>query len=600
MIGGKNMGNQKVIVFGVDGLIPELVYKFSSEGYLPNISKLMNEGVTTELLPYISTWGDVNWVSFLTGQAPGNSWKGQSIPQSNEKNLLGIVNSAGKKCALVHFPQTVSIEGTNHFSFAPFYGGKEDAPFELSSPKVFSTNLKKWPIKKPKESLGWPRSSSIAHHEKNNRSPIKLVKDELSFTLQFKNGLGKKAVIELINDEEIGLKIEDAFVSLKVNNWSNWIKINNYNVEGTVRFKLAHYDIKKTEIDIIQSQIIQNDNISNDLELGNYLLDKNGPFVQSWTVKASVDELYNDSSFEEADYQANWLADAAIELINNKNFDLFATVFRLNDETHHTSLGQYDSYSPFYDDKQAPLHEANMRKSYIVLDNAIGRIMNKKQEDTTIILASDHGGVPNQYFCDIYLRLEEFGLCVIDDNGNPIIEESKAFLKDERGGLEIFVNLKGREQSGIVSEDDYEFVKEEIFRCLSSWVYDGKHVCGITLKKQDASIIGYWGADMGDVIFAYNLGFVWGTNKKDIVAEVSVPGANHGPQIPSAKTEQSSNSGVFIGAGSIFKNGYKRKSNEIGPYLMSDAGKMIAHLLGITDTPTLDGRLMADFLDEKI
>src|SRR5699024_1353773 len=117
------MGNQKVIIFGVDGLIPELVYKFSEEGYLPSISKLMTKGVTTELLPYISTWGDVNWVSFLTGQAPGNSWKGQSFSKSNESNVLGIVNATDKKCALVHFPQTVSVDGTNHFSFAPFYGG---------------------------------------------------------------------------------------------------------------------------------------------------------------------------------------------------------------------------------------------------------------------------------------------------------------------------------------------------------------------------------------------------------------------------------------------------------------------------------------------
>src|SRR5690625_3570157 len=172
MIGGNKVQDQKVIVFGVDGLIPELVYKFAKEGHLPNISKMMEEGSTTELLPFISTWGDVNWVSFLTGQAPGISWRGQSLPKSNKGNVLGLAEDKGKKCALVHFPQSVSTDGTEHFSFAPFYGGKDPAPFELASPRVFSTKLSKWPVKDVKESLGWPPSSSLAHHEKNNRSAI--------------------------------------------------------------------------------------------------------------------------------------------------------------------------------------------------------------------------------------------------------------------------------------------------------------------------------------------------------------------------------------------------------------------------------------------
>ncbi|WP_042143557.1 alkaline phosphatase family protein [Paucisalibacillus sp. EB02] len=590
------MAEQKVVLFGVDGLIPELVYKFAREGYLPNISDMMEKGATTELLPYISTWGDVNWVSFLTGQAPGNSWKGQSLPQQNNDHLIGLTQAEGKKCALVHFPNSISVDETNHFSFAPFYGGKEKAPFELASPRVFSTNLDKWPLKEVKESLGWPPIATVAHHEKNNRSSITKVNDEFTFTIQLTNGKDKEVSINLVNDEEIKLILDkDTVIPVQVNSWSDWVTIDvDDAVEGTVRFKLVHYNREQEELDIIQTQILDLAKISSDNTLAMELVDRNGPFIQSWTVKASPTEMYHETSFEEANYQATWLANAALCLLNEKGFDLFATVFRINDETHHTSLGQYDPASPFYSEKDSILYEENMWKSYILLDKTIGKIMKEKDDDTTLILASDHGDVPNTYFCDVYLRLEECGLCVLDEYGTPVLEKSKAYLKDERGGLEIYVNLQGREPNGIVALEDYEAVQQEVFRAITTWSYEGKQVSALTLKKQDASIIGYWGPLMGDVIFAYSQGFVWGTNKKDVVAKVSSPGANHGPQIPSARTEHSSNWGIFVASGRTSKTGYHRDSQVSGPYFMSDAGRTIGDLLGINDTSTLDGRFMTD------
>lgn len=597
------MENQKVIVFGVDGLIPNLVYKFAEEGNLPNIKEMMNSGATTELLPFISTWGDVNWVSFLTGQSPGCSWKGQSEPGTNEGNVLGLTNSLGKRGALVHFPKTVSTEGTNHFSFAPFQGAP---PFELASPRVFSTDMNKWPLKETKESLGWPPTSAISHHEKNNLSSIEINNGHYLFNLQLNNGEKLGVSIQLLDDQCIRLHVnEDTEVDIEAEAWSEWLKVQLDNkVEGIVRFKLAKYDRSKGEIDIIQSQINRTSGLSNDSKLEEYLLANCGPFISTWTVKASPDELYHETSFEEGEYQAMWLANAALKLVNHKDIDYFATVYRLNDETHHTSLSQYDPSSPFYSEELSYIYEENMRKSYEVLDRAIGKILSEKMDDTTLILASDHGGVPNHYFCDIYLRLEECGLCELDDKGMPVLSKSKAYLKNNRGGLEVFVNLKGREETGIVAPEDYEMVKSDIFHAIVTWVNNvrgkSENVSALTLKKQDAPIIGYWGPEMGDVIFTYNQGYVWGTNKKDVIGPVSEPGANHGPQITSARTSHSSNLGIFISHGKYLKKGYQYNTDKFGPYLMSDAGKTIFDLLASTESPSIDGRFMSQlFISER-
>lgn len=597
------MAEQKVIVFGVDGLIPDLVYKFKKEGHLPHISRMMEEGASSELIPFIPTWGDVNWVSFLTGQSPGASWKGQAVPKSNQGNLLGLTDNAGKKCALVHFPESVSMEGTNHFEFAPFYSGNEHASFELAAPKVFTTDLTKWKGKQLKESLGWPPSASLAHHEKNNRALIGKRNKKYYFTLQLNTGEELESVIEFIDNENIRVIIQEkAIVELTLNHWSNWVEIGLGNGEwGVLRFKLAHYNYEKEEIDIIQSQFTSVKGFSNDPALEQYILDKCGPFISKWAVTASVDEMYHETSFEEGEYQANWLAEAALSLVKDKGLDLFATVFRLNDETHHTSLGQCDPSSPFYSASQAKTYEDNIRKSYEVLDKVIGKLMKEKDENTTLILASDHGNVPNHYFCDIYLRLEKFGLCSLDENGIVDVKRSKAFLKEERGGLEVFVNLIEREAFGIVSNEEYEEVQTQIFRALSTWSYatkSGEHnVTAITLKKQDAENIGYWGPDMGDVIFSYAPGFVWGKNNKEIVGEVTKPGANHGPQIPTAKTEFSSNKGIFIVEGKNFRRNYINEDGLEGPYFMKDAGKTILNVLQPdTGTALSDGRLMGSLM----
>ncbi|MEH7387802.1 alkaline phosphatase family protein [Bacillus sp. JJ1521] len=596
------MSDQKVIVFGVDGLIPELVYKFSSEGALPNISKLMKSGGTTELLPYISTWGDVNWVSFIAGQAPGTSWVGQNLPNKNGENLLGIMQKEGKKAALVHFPGTVSVENTEHYLFAPFFGGKGNT-FEVSQPAIFSTTKSHWTEKVKKEALGWPPEGTLAHHEKRNISNIIAIDEaHYHFFINTVNGRKKEVLVEVINNNQLLLKFDnETEVYIESNNWSEWCLVPIDETLGYVRFKLLSLNLAAGELTILQSQITAIGRISNDGEIEEEIISKNGPFISKWTVKASPDEPYFETSFEEAEYQALWLAKTSLQLIEEKGFHLFATVFRLNDETHHTCLGKYDSESPFYDEAEVDKYEEVMKKAYEVLDHAIGYILDHKDENTTLILASDHGNVPNSYFCDIYKRLEEYGLVKLDSEGKPILSESKAFLKDERGGLEIFVNTKERNPFGIVDPLEYEKVQSQIYHSLSTWYHQTEkgqlNVVNLVLRKQDAAMIGYWGENMGDVIFTYNQGFVWGSNNKDIVGSVTSHGANHGPQSPSSKTRDSSNLGLFICQGKHVKSGYKRKTSHIGYYLMNDCGTTIAKIIGI-QLKTLDGRVMADLMNE--
>lgn len=65
------MRNQ-VLVIGLDGATPELLFPWAKAGHLPNIAKLMKNGVSGKLGSTIPPITAAAWVSFMTGKSPGN------------------------------------------------------------------------------------------------------------------------------------------------------------------------------------------------------------------------------------------------------------------------------------------------------------------------------------------------------------------------------------------------------------------------------------------------------------------------------------------------------------------------------------------------
>lgn len=589
---------KKVLLLGVDGLIPELVERFCAEGALPNIQRLRDEGGYTRLLPYISTWGDTNFVSFLTGQAPGTSWVGQRMPPSGTHHLLELMQEADQRCALVHFPESLTPAGDNDFCFAPFWSGSGPAPMEISPACIHTTDLSQWPDVPQNEALGWPPSGTLAHHQKHNRFGIERVEGAYQAWIPLNEGESVPVALTpdpLTSEARVILTLGESEAALGVGEWSDWLPLHTADTSRRVRFKLLAFDADRRHLDLLQSQVTAPATSSTQPELAERLIERHGPFISKWTVSADPDTRYFETSFEEGRYQLEWLADSALTLLNEEGFQLFATVFRLNDETHHTCLAYCDPESVFYSPSEHARYLEVIRHSYRILDDAVGRLLAHRRDDTVIVLASDHGDVPNSHLCDINRRLAEFGLCTLDQRGLAERELSQAFLKDERGGLEIFVNRR------VVAESDIARVQTQILKALTTWYVETpegeRNVVALAVKKQDACVLGYWGENMGDVLFAYSSGFVWGTNLNgDTVAALTSAGANHGPQVPTASTEFASNHGLALFHGGGIRPGVQLPfDTAIGIQRMDSAGATFACLLGL-DTASLDGKPLTALL----
>jgi hypothetical protein len=155
--------------------------------------------------------------------------------------------------------------------------------------------------------------------------------------------------------------------------------------------------------------------------------------------------------------------------------------------------------------------------------------------------------------------------------------------KGSRRANEVFINLQGCEETGVAAPGDYEQVQERIIDALLDWhgpQGNRRAVC-FALKKREASMLGYWGSECGDVIFAYNQGFTWGVNPgQDATAMSHATTANHGAGVPTPDTGMASNMGLLLGWGPRARAGVRCESDGAGPIPIYNVGLTVAGLLG--------------------
>ena len=63
--------NRKLLVIGLDGATFNLILPWVREGKLPNIKKIMNDGIHTGLMSTKPPMTCPAWPAFMTGKNPG-------------------------------------------------------------------------------------------------------------------------------------------------------------------------------------------------------------------------------------------------------------------------------------------------------------------------------------------------------------------------------------------------------------------------------------------------------------------------------------------------------------------------------------------------
>ena len=124
--------------------------------------------------------------------------------------------------------------------------------------------------------------------------------------------------------------------------------------------------------------------------------------------------------------------------------------------------------------------------------------MEQADEETVILVCSDHGGTPNQFRAvDIEEVLEETGFIVKDKTGAIDWTQTRAV---NVGLVHIFINLAGREPDGIVAPEDYEATQRELIAALHTYkdAKTGRHPFTLAVTRADAEMFNLHGDLVGD------------------------------------------------------------------------------------------------------
>ena len=135
-----------------------------------------------------------------------------------------------------------------------------------------------------------------------------------------------------------------------------------------------------------------------------------------------------------------------------------------------------------YHDPEHVLHEPDspyknaIRDYYVYLDNEIATLLESLSEDTTILVASDHGArrldggfCVNEWLIREGLlalhtypeRITPFAQLAVDWDHTTVWSEGGYYAR-------VFLNVKGREPRGTIAADDYERVRDDIVARLEA------------------------------------------------------------------------------------------------------------------------------------
>ncbi len=164
----------------------------------------------------------------------------------------------------------------------------------------------------------------------------------------------------------------------------------------------------------------------------------------------------------------------ARHLRDTRDWDFFMMVEMGTDRLHHALWRYYDPSHPDYE--PGTRWEREFRDYYRYLDSEIGELIGSLDDETAVMVLSDHGaqamfgGIQiNEWLMQQgYLTLAEqpagptsIGRCKIDWANTRVWADGGYYSR-------IFMNVKGREPQGAIDASDYEPLRDELIARLES------------------------------------------------------------------------------------------------------------------------------------
>ena len=210
-------------------------------------------------------------------------------------------------------------------------------------------------------------------------------------------------------------------------------------------------------------------------------------------------------------------------LWDNEEWDTFMLVFTGTDRLMHFLWDAYE-------DKTHVHHDAFM-DHFRQIDEAIGEIAQRMEDNDSMIVLSDHGF--ERLDKDVYVNFALQQAGILKFEGEPpsslkdIAEGTRAFALDP---ARIYVNLKDKYPKGCVEPDEQEAVLTELEGVFGSLELDGKKVIRRCCRKEEI-YEGRFVSQAPDMVLLGNEGFNLrgGIKAKGLSEKGTLPGKHSQP-----------------------------------------------------------------------
>ena len=639
---------RRLLFIGLDAALTFFVEKFVEEGVMKALALLVRNGCYLKLLPSPPTDTPTNWATLMTG-----CWTGTHGLTSFQVHLPGepltkrhsaldsrmcrvpflwdVLEREGYRCVVVNYP--VAWPPTLRRGIVVGGPAPLASPWRIGFSKCFSTKVFKGRYSPPTLKVEFKPSSNPLLTENSRIEPLEsriklfeqLERDERFYRVLESPTYTLGLVGEERYERAVIIKGSQVIAELREGEWSPWIYdeviTDKGRVRAAVRVKLAKLTGDASDVRLYCTDIHDTHGWCYPESLAESIVREVGPYAEGFEHPGMHEDLgylsWLEDGYttliEQAEMQASWIVRLAAYLDEREGWDALILHYHLPDALNHWLLGLLHPEHPEYTLERARIAMKVYREAYRVIDGMIGRLLSLVDlKNTVVVVVSDHGSLPHWKFVNLLPKLLERGLIAYrwsPDEGCYTVDWSRTRAFPYFEPTYIWVNLKSRYPHGIVDEEEYEEVREQIIQALYSIRDPETGECPVALasRREDLVHLGQWGDRVGDVVYFLKPGYsCWNTPRFDAVppevmclpdvSPVSSKPTNvtgyHSAYLPTARIGEFEIPAPAVLAGSGIRRGYARREFAYAV----DLAPTILHLLGVEVPSYMEGRILRDIL----
>jgi len=525
---------RKVILIGLDSLQSDFAARFIREGRMPNLRTVKERGFYTDVLPTLPPLTPPGWVTIATGAWPGthgildfylHEWgdpfdKVHNGCMSHKCRAEFIWNAAGrqgKRSILIKFPCSfppglqhgIQVDGSAGYGLQHCYYELTEATAFCNDPNVRGAKQVKF------------RSPSSWRYLPPNIRSIK----ETEITLPQRDNSTNSICFHVLafkSDDGLGViitqnkNLRTPYEKIEVGKWTDWIVFESVSkgekVEGALRMKLLKISQDLNTFHLFATASHRTTGYTEPKQISEEIYHKIGPFLEFTGVEREGNRVDDTTLLELYRMNMEFMRDTACFLMKTQEWDLLMLQWHPLDYVKHVYYGCIDPEHPDYSPQKADYYWDIIGKTYEMADELLGTLYKMADSNVVLMIASDHGHdlAHTTFFTNQFLINE--GLLAIEEKGGEVtidLSNTKAYAGV--GVLPgIYINLKGREESGIVELGrEYESICQSIVERLKGLVDPLRdlHVISHIWQKKDFGGIGLNGPNVPDIVFATRKGY---------------------------------------------------------------------------------------------